>query len=219
VDTRTLAMKNYRYGSSNIIHPTATVDDEVKMGNNNYIGPYCYLTGYLSVGDNNRFEGHCSVGTRPEHKDFWHEDGPTVIGDNNVFREHITIHSGSNTDLTYVGNNVIMLRGSHVAHDCVIEDDVTLSCVAHALGHVYVMEGSNLGSGCHVHQHQVIGSWSMIGMGAIVTKKARVVPGRVWVGNPAKDIKSNDYKMKDIHQVFLEKETMRYSELIEERGL
>jgi len=212
-------MKNYRYGSSNIIHPTATVDDEVKMGNNNYIGPYCYLTGYLSVGDNNRFEGHCSVGTRPEHKDFWHEDGPTVIGDNNVFREHITIHSGSNTDLTYVGNNVIMLRGSHVAHDCVIEDDVTLSCVAHALGHVYVMEGSNLGSGCHVHQHQVIGSWSMIGMGAIVTKKARVVPGRVWVGNPAKDIKSNDYKMKDIHQVFLEKETMRYSELIEERGL
>jgi len=212
-------MKNYRYGSSNIIHPTATVDDEVKMGNNNYIGPYCYLTGYLSVGDNNRFEGHCSVGTRPEHKDFWHEDGPTVIGDNNVFREHITIHSGSNTDLTYIGNNVIMLRGSHVAHDCVIEDDVTLSCVAHALGHVYVMEGSNLGSGCHVHQHQVIGSWSMIGMGAIVTKKARVVPGRVWVGNPAKDIKSNDYKMKDIHQVFLEKETMRYSELIEERGL
>ena len=212
-------MKNYRYGSSNIIHPTATVDDEVKMGNNNYIGPYCYLTGYLSVGDNNRFEGHCSVGTRPEHKDFWHEDGPTVIGDNNVFREHITIHSGSNTDLTYVGNSVIMLRGSHVAHDCVIEDDVTLSCVAHALGHVYVMEGSNLGSGCHVHQHQVIGSWSMIGMGAIVTKKARVVPGRVWVGNPAKDIKSNDYKMKDIHQVFLEKETMRYSELIEERGL
>ena len=204
---------------SNFIHPTATVDSKVELGDNNYIGPYCYLTGYLGVGNNNRFEAYCSVGTRPEHKDHWHTDGPTIIGDDNVFREHITIHSGTNTDLTYIGSRVIMLRGSHVAHDCVIEDDVTLSCVAHALGHVYVMEGSNLGSGCHVHQHQVIGSWSMIGMGAIVTKKARVVPGKVWVGNPAKDIKVNDYKMNTVEHEVAVSETDRYWKLVEQRDI
>ena len=63
----------------NFIHPTAYVDVMVKLGDNNYIGPFCHLTGELTVGDNNRFEGHCSVGTRPEHKDFWHKNGELKI--------------------------------------------------------------------------------------------------------------------------------------------
>ena len=74
---------------NNRIHPSAVIDDDVEIGEDNYIGPFCYLTGYLTVGDNNRFESHCSVGTRPEHTEHWHQDGRTVIGDNGIFREHI----------------------------------------------------------------------------------------------------------------------------------
>ena len=203
---------------NNFIHPTAHVESQVQMGYGNYIGPFCYLTGKLTVGNHNRFEAFCSVGTRPEHKDYWDEDGETIIGDNNVFREHITIHSGS-FGLTIIGDDCIMLRGSHVAHDCIIEDRVTLSVNAIMLGHVFVMHDSNCGSGCQVHQHQVVGAWSMIGMGCVIPKKTRISPGQVWVGNPGKPIKANDYLMKDVTDKQLNSVTERYLTLREKHGL
>jgi len=181
----------------NFIHPTAYVDVMVKLGDNNYIGPFCHLTGELTVGDNNRFEGHCSVGTRPEHMEYWHKNGAATIGNDNVFREFITIHSGTN-EVTEIHNNIIMLRGAHVAHDCIIEDGVTLSVNSVMLGHVHVMKESNCGTGCLIHQHQVIGAWSMIGMGAVVPKKIKVEPGKVWVGNPAKILRDNTYLTRNI---------------------
>ena len=200
---------------NNFIHSTAFVGDDVIMGHDNYIGPFCYLTGRLHIGSNNRFEAYCSVGTRAEHKTYWDKDGPTEIVNDNMFREHITINAGTE-GLTSIGSNVIMLRGSHVAHDCVIEDGVTLSCDAIMLGHVRVMKYSNCGSGCQVHQHQVIGSYSMLGMGCIVTKKISVEPGQVWVGNPAKRIKTNMLALDkhDVDEFDLLEETARYSELL-----
>ena len=203
---------------NNFIHPTAHVDSQVQLGYGNYIGPFCYLTGKLTVGNHNRFESHCAVGTRPEHKDYWDEDGETIIGDNNVFREHMTIHAGS-FGLTIVGDDCIMLRGAHVAHDCIIEDRVTLSCNAIMLGHVHVMQDSNCGTGCLVHQHQVVGSWSMIGMGCVVPKTKVLAPGRVWVGTPAKDLKENEYKTKEVDKTYFANETTRFMGLREKHGL
>ena len=215
-----MSSPNYKIDErSNIIHPNAIVDENVELGTNNFIGPFCYLTGYLTVGDNNRFEGFCSVGTRPEHSKHWHKDGRTVIGNGNTFREHITINGSTDEGLTRIDNGVIMLRDSHVAHDCVIEDDVTLSCDAVMLGHVHVMLASNCGSGCQIHQYQVIGSWSMIGMGCIIPKKSIIIPGHVWVGNPGKSIKVNEYRMKDVDEITLVDETKRFMMLREEHGL
>ena len=199
---------------NNIIHPNAVIGDDVELGENNFIGPFCYLTGYLTIGDNNRFEAYCSVGTRPEHTKHWHKDGRTVIGDNGIFREHITIHAAS-IDLTRIDNDVIMLRGAHVAHDCVIESDVTLSCNATILGHVHVMHHSNCGTGCLIHQYQVVGSYSMIGMGCVVPKKSRLEPGQTWVGNPARRLKTNMYALEksDVDEYDLIEETARYTQL------
>ena len=204
----------------NTIHPTAIIDDCVELGDNNYIGPYCYFTGGTKVGSNNRFEAFCSVGTRPEHTDHWHKDGELTIGDNNIFRDYITINAGTDR-LTSMGNGGIMLRGSHVAHDCEIEDGVTLSVNAIMLGHVHVMKHSNCGSGCQVHQHQVVGSYSMIGMGCVVPKKTRLEPGQTWVGNPAQRLKTNMYALDkhDIDDYDLVEETVRYANLLKEHGL
>jgi len=199
----------------NNIHPTAVIESDVELGEENFIGPFCYLTGYLTVGDNNRFESHCSVGTRPEHTAHWHHDGRTIIGDNGTFREHSSIHGAMTNGLTRVDNNVIMLRGAHVAHDCVIEEGVTLSCNTIMLGHVHVMRYSNCGTGSEVHQYQVVGSWSMIGMGCVVPKKTELVPGQVWVGNPAKRIKTNMFALEkyDVDEYDLIEETGRYKQL------
>ena len=204
----------------NTIHPTAIIDDGVEMGDNNYVGPYCYLTGELTIGHNNRFEAYCSIGTRPEHKTYWHKNGRIEVGDNCTFREYITIHAGTNS-LTYVGSNVIMLRGAHVAHDCVIEEGVTLSCNSVMLGEVHVMRHSNCGTGCEIHQHQVIGSYSMIGMGCIVPKKARIEPGHTWVGNPARRLKTNMYALDklNVDDYTLVEETARYKQLVKKHDL
>ncbi len=201
----------------NHIHPTAVIDDHVEMGEGNYVGPFCYLAGYLKIGNKNRFEAHCAIGTRPEHVDF-NKPGLTEIGNDNWIREFTTINGGTK-DTTVVGNDCIMLRGSHVAHDCVIEDRVTLSVNAIMLGHVFVMHDSNCGSGCLVHQHQVVGAWSMIGMGCVLPKKSRISPGQVWVGNPGKPLKSNYYKMKDVSEIQLNSVTERFLNLRDKHGL
>ena len=135
------------------------------------------------------------------------------IGNNNTFREFVTINAGTTTP-TEIHNDIIMLRGSHVAHDCIIEDGTTLSVGAIILGHVHVMKESNCGSCCAIHQHQVIGAWSMIGMGCVVPKKTLVEPGKVWVGNPAKVLRDNTYLTKDIVHGVMAHQKLRWKDAL-----
>jgi UDP-N-acetylglucosamine acyltransferase len=105
---------------SNFIHKTATVDNTVKLGIGNYIGPYCFITGDTVIGDNNRFEGYCSVGTPPEHKEYFNfKNGKTIIGNNNTFREFITINAGI-VESSTLEDNVVMLRNSHISHSSTV---------------------------------------------------------------------------------------------------
>lgn len=177
--------------NNNFIHPTAIIDENVKLGENNYIGPYCLITGDTIIGNNNRFEAYCSVGTPPEHRDhFKGSDYGVIIGDNNIFREFTTVNSGTVKD-TVLKNNIVMLRNSHIGHDSVVEDKVNLSCNVLIGGHSYVMEGANMGLGSMCHQFSVIGAYSMIGMGGIVVKSSEIHPGEIYVGNPVKFLKEN----------------------------
>ena len=206
---------------SNFIHHSAVIEGDIELGEYNYIGPFCYLTGNLTIGDNNRFISHCSVGTRAEHTEHWDKDGRTIIGDDGTFREHISIHAATADGLTRIGNCVIMLNKAYVAHDCIIEDGVTLSCGVKIGGNVHVMKDSNLGMGAAIHQYQVIGSWSMIGMGCIVPKKALITPGQTWVGNPVKRLKTNMYALDkfNVDEYDLIEETARYTQLVKLHGL
>jgi len=144
-----------------------------------------------------------------------------MIGSDGMFREYSIINSGTNDDLTFIGDNVIILNKAYVAHDCVIEDGVTLSCGVKIGGNVNVMKESNLGMGVTVHQYQVIGSWSMLGMGCVVSKKSRIEPGQTWVGNPARRLKTNMYALNksDIDEFVLLEETARWTQLIKQRDL
>lgn len=184
--------------NSNFIHPSAIIGTNVIIGKNNYIGANCYIVGNTTIGDNNHFEAFCSVGTFPEHRSFFNkkEMKGVVIGDNNVFREFITINSGCYQN-TVLGNEIWMLRNSHVGHDSTIYDKTTLSCNVLIGGHSIVGEDVNFGLGSICHQFSVIGGGSMIGMGAIITKSANISPFGVYVGNPAKYLKVNTHKLKN----------------------
>lgn len=175
----------------NWIHPTAIIGENVIIGDNNYIGPYCFITGNTTIGSDNRFEAYCSIGSPAEHRDYFNvTNGKTFIGNGNIFREFTTINAGTN-DSTVVSNNITMLRNSHVGHDSFIENSVTLSCNVLIGGHSHIMEGVNFGLGSICHQFSVIGAYSMIGMGSVVTKSSNIQPGNIYVGSPAKLLKPN----------------------------
>lgn len=177
----------------NFIHPTAVVESNVTLGQNNYIGPFCRINN-AHIGDNNRFEAFVSIGTPAEHK-LAQSSHPVEIGNGNVFREFVSVNCGT-TQRTKIQNYCYLMAYAHVAHDCVIEDSVTMTNSVLLGGHVYVMEGANLGLGCVVHQRQVIGAYAMIGMGAVITKGADVRPGEMWYGNPAEYQKANEVGLR-----------------------
>ena len=115
-----------------------------------------------------------------------------IIGDNNVIREYTTIHLPTRwSEKTIIGNNCYLMVLSHVAHDCVIEDDVIMTNNVVLGGHVYIMRGCQLGFGTIIHQYQTLGSYCMFGMGTIITSKETVVPGGLWYGNPGKFSRNN----------------------------
>lgn len=175
----------------NIIHKTATISHNVKLGVGNYIGAYCYLVD-CKVGNGNRFEAHCSIGTPPEYKSHfadgdWNE---VEIGDDNVIREFVTINAGTKRK-TIIGNKNWLLKGSHVGHDVWVQNECTLSCNALIGGHSIIMDGVNMGLASVCHQFSILGAYSMYGMGAIVTKRLDAEPFKIFVGNPATFLKGN----------------------------
>lgn len=176
----------------NIIHPTAIIEDGVEIGEGNYIGPYCIIYAGVEIGDNNRFESNVIVGSNAEHRDYFKKGSnfSVKIGNNNIFREFTTINAGIFRD-TQIMDNITMLRGSHVGHDVIVEDKVTLSCNVLIGGESHIMEGVNMGLGSICHQYSVLGSYSMIGMNSTITKQSVIKPGEIHVGNPCRFLKLN----------------------------
>ena len=158
------------------------------MGRGNYIGPYCI------------------IGYPAEHKKFWIDNkkafdmllpqfdgkgvGEVEIGDNNVFTGTVTIDA-STEQKTVIMNNCWFLKHSHVGHDAVIGNDVTVSCGAKIGGHSIINDGCNLGLNATIHQWVEVPEQCMIGMGAVVTKRTELLPNRKYAGVPAKDIGEN----------------------------
>ena len=110
---------------------------------------------------------------------------------------------------------------SHIAHDCNIEDEVIFSNNVTLGGNTYVMTKSQIGFNSTIHQNQVIGSFSMIGMSSVITKKMKIIPGYIYAGNPAKRISLNKIgiKKKNISKIDLKKEKIRFTSIAKKHSL
>jgi UDP-N-acetylglucosamine acyltransferase len=189
---------NYINYKGNKIHRTSIVDYEnLLIGKDNIIGPYAIIAGPAQHSNRKSL-------------------GKVIIGNNNVFREFFSIHRPvKNNGVTKIGNNSTFFSNVQINHDCILEDDVymTSSCILG--GHVHVMKGASFGFGVLVHPAKIIGSYSMLGMGCIVTKKQKIEPGKTYVGNPARYIKNNDYGLekRSISSKNLQSEIKRYNDL------
>ena len=174
----------------NDIHPTAIVKGEIGEGNT--IGPFCYISENVKLGNNNKLISHVCLGTPGQWRG--HDcNGPVIVGNDNEFHEFCQVQGSSKGNKTLVGDRGYFMGCAHIAHDCVIEDDVTMCNNATLGGHVRVMKGATLGFGATVHQKQIIGSYSMLGMGSIVPKGAEIRPGEKYAGNPV------EHKGRNVH--------------------
>lgn len=154
------------------IHPTALIGANVLIEEDCYIGPYCV------------------IGFPAEWKGNEDKDYGVIIRKGTRITGMVTIDSGARIPTT-IGENCYLMKHSHVGHDVVIDDDVTISCGAKIGGHTYIGKGCNLGLNATIHQKQVIKAGCMIGMGAVVTKALITEPYRKYAGVPAKDIGEN----------------------------
>jgi len=162
----------------NDIDPTAVIYPGVVMGNGNIIGPYCI------------------IGAPPEWKGKEYYYGKVVIGNNNRFTGLVTIDSGAE-NTTQVADNCYLMKHSHIGHDVVLSNNVTLSCGVKVGGHTIVGEHTTVGLNAVIHQKLWIPYGCMIGMGSVVTKKLDLMAGCKYAGNPAKYIGENDAHLPD----------------------
>jgi UDP-N-acetylglucosamine acyltransferase len=165
------------------IHPTAVVDPAARLSAGVVIGPYCTIGAHVTLGSQVQLQSHvvvdghttvgantviypfASVGLPPQHVRYQGEPSRLVIGSGNIIREHVTMHTGTAQGgmETRVGNNCLFMVGSHVAHDCVVEDHVILTNAVALGGHVHVGEYAILGGLSGVHQYVRIGKHAMVG--------------------------------------------------------
>lgn len=165
------------------VHPTAVIEGDVQIGEDSWVGAHCYLLGPLRIGARTRVFPHVTLGCEGEHR----RRGPVgtiVVGDDTLLREHVVVQRGTGDRDTTIGSHVYAMSHSYVAHDCWVEDHVTLSPRVSLAGHTRVMRAANVGMGASAHQFSTIGAHAMVGMGAVVTKD--IPPFALVTGNPAR---------------------------------
>ena len=164
-------------GAYTIIEDGVTIGDRTSIGNHNTI---CRGT---TIGKNCTIFHNTSIGEAPQDLKYEGEETLTFIGDNVSIRESVTINRGTVAyGQTMVGDNVLLMASTHVAHDCIIGDNTIMANLATLGGHVELGEWVNLGGGVMVHQFTKIGSHSFIGGGFRVVQD--VPPFIIAAGEP-----------------------------------
>jgi len=167
------------------VGPYAFIGPDVKIGDGTVVGAHAVIDGYTSIGRNNRIFTGAVIGSITQDLKFKCERSFVKIGDGNIIREYVTVNMGTDRDSsTVVGNNVLLMAYSHVAHDCIVKDGAILAnCVALA-GYVTIEEKAVIGGLSGVHQFVRIGRLAIIGGCSKATQD--VVPFSNCDGHPLK---------------------------------
>ena len=192
------------------IHPAADIDPKAELGNNVEVGPYasigpdvvvgddcvighgCHIEGKTTLGSNNRLSPYVCLGTPPQDLKWQGEQTELVIGNDNVFREFVTINIGTPTGMgvTRIGNRNFLMIYSHVGHDCDLEDDTILVNAVLLGGHCKVESGAKLMGAAAVNPFVTVGKMSYVG--GLTRTIHDVPPFMIVEGNPVRVRRVND---------------------------
>ena len=184
-----------------MIHKTCIIDSKAKISKTAKIGPYTIIgsnveiedevvihshvniTGYTKIGTGTKIFPFASIGTQPQDLKYKGEKNSLVIGKNNIVREYVTINPGTKGggSITKIGDNCLFMISSHIAHDCIIGNDVVIANNVPLGGHVVIEDGVVIGGNSAVQQFTRIGRLAMIGGMTGVLKD--VIPFGLSFGN------------------------------------
>lgn len=163
-----------------MIHPTALIDPKaeladdvevgafsiidakVKIAAGTRIGPHAVITGRTTIGRNNHIFQFTSIGEQPQDKKYAGEDTELIIGDNNTIRELCTFSRGSmqGGGVTRIGSNNWIMACVHIAHDCILGDNIIMANNASLAGHVTIGDHAILSGYSLIHQFCSVGEHS-----------------------------------------------------------
>ena len=166
-----------------MIHKTAIIDPKSKISSNVSIGPYSVIgpdveidentiiyshvsiSGHTKIGKRNKIYPFASIGSDPQDLKYNGEETKLIIGDENTIREYVTINPGTVGDggKTIIGNSCLFMISSHVAHDCLIGNNVIIANNVPLGGHVIIEDNVVIGGNSAVQQFTRIGKMAMIG--------------------------------------------------------
>jgi len=154
-----------------MISPLAYVSPKAQIGKNVTIDAFAYIDDNVIIGDNCHVFPSAVIGAVPQDLKYKGEESWTIIGDNCVLREFVTIHRGTaSKGKTVIGNNNLIMAYCHVAHDCILHDNIIMSNATQLAGEVEVDDFAIIGGGTLVHQFSHIGSHVMIQGGSKINK-------------------------------------------------
>jgi UDP-N-acetylglucosamine acyltransferase len=153
------------------VAPYAVIDEGVELGANCVVGPHVYMTGLTKAGAGNVFHASCVIGDAPQDLKYKGEPTGVRIGDNNVFREHATVHrSNKTTEDTVVGSRCLFMQNSHIGHNCTVGNEVITANGAMLGGHVVVADKVFISGSCLVHQFCRVGTLALMQGGSAISK-------------------------------------------------
>jgi UDP-N-acetylglucosamine acyltransferase len=172
-------------GEDVTIGPYSVIGPDVKIGDGTSVASNVLIDGSTTIGTGNTIFHGAVLGTPPQDLKYRGARTFVRIGDNNLIREYATVNAATNEgDVTIVGSGCLMMAYSHVAHDCIIGDNVILANAVNLAGHVTIHDYAILGGMVPVHQFVRIGVHSFVGGGCRVAKD--VLPYVKIAGTPVK---------------------------------
>ncbi|TQV86633.1 acyl-ACP--UDP-N-acetylglucosamine O-acyltransferase [Aliikangiella coralliicola] len=196
---------------SAVIHPSAQLADNVSVGpfsvieenvsidEGTIVGPHVVINGHTQIGKNNHFYQFCSVGEANQDKKYKGEPTRTVIGDDNTIRESCTIHRGTAQDReeTTIGNGNLLMAYTHIAHDCVLGNNVTIANSSNLAGHVVVGDWAILGGFSGIHQFCHIGEYAFVGIRSTVTQD--IAPFVLYAESAPRSVNTEGLRRRGFH--------------------
>ncbi|HVJ85651.1 MAG TPA: acyl-ACP--UDP-N-acetylglucosamine O-acyltransferase [Caulifigura sp.] len=171
------------------IHRLSDIHPKARIGNDVQVGPFCVvgpkvtigdgcildshvaIVGNTTIGKGNRFWPNAVIGGEPQDKSFVEGDTQTIIGDNNQFREGVTVHRGAEKEdgITRIGDRNLLMANAHVAHNCRVYNDTIIVNGVLLGGHVHVYDRAVISGNTVVHHFTSIGTCAMVGGGSRAT--------------------------------------------------
>lgn len=154
------------------IGPYSIIGADVEIGSGTWVGPHVVINGPTTIGKNNKIFQFASLGEMPQDKKYDGEPTRLEIGDGNIIREYVTMNRGTVQDVgtTTIGNDNWIMAYVHIAHDCIIGNDIIMANSTSLAGHVRIDDHVITGGFSLIYQFCSLGAYSFTGFGAQVNK-------------------------------------------------